>query len=83
MFNKTVDNYPHALEFVPEFFKDQKMYDKAVDTHPSTIKFFLEYYKTQEMCDEVVKRCFLYLILFLISIRLKKCVAELFRKTLF
>ena len=24
MCNKAVDNYPHALEFVPEFYKTQK-----------------------------------------------------------
>ena len=35
--NKTIDNYPHALEFVLESYKTQKMSDKAVDTYPSTI----------------------------------------------
>ena len=59
------------------------MGDKAVDTHPSTIQFVPEWYRTQEMCDKTVNRCFLYLILFLISIKLKKCVTELFLKILF
>ena len=42
MFNKAIDNYPHALEFVPECFMTLKMCDKAVDTYPSTIKFIVE-----------------------------------------
>ena len=33
-----IDYYPHALEFVPECYKIQKMCDDAVDTY-STIKF--------------------------------------------
>ena len=50
------------------------MCDKAVDTHAPTIQFVLECYKTQEMCYKAVHRCFLYLILFLISINFKKHV---------
>ena len=41
MCNKVVDNYPNALEFVPERYKTQKMCDKAVNTYPSTMNFFL------------------------------------------
>ena len=41
MCNKVVDNYPNALEFVPECYKTQKMCDKAVNTYPSTMNFFL------------------------------------------
>ena len=59
------------------------MCDKTVDTYPSTIKFVPECLMTQEMCDKAVNRCFLYLILFLINIKLKKCVSELFLKTPF
>ena len=36
MCNKAVDNYAHALKFVPDQCKAQKMCIKAVDTHPST-----------------------------------------------
>ena len=81
--NKAVDNYPHALQFVPECFKTQKMCDKAVNAYPSTIKFVTECFMTQEMCDKAVHTCFLYFILFLINIRLKKCLIELFLKILF
>ena len=59
------------------------MSNKAVDTHPSTIKFVPECYKAQEMDDKAISRCFLYLILFLSGIKLKKCVTELFLKILF
>ena len=60
------------------------MCDKAVNTHPFTIQLFPECYKTQEMCDKAVNRCFfIYLILFRIGIKLKKCVTELFLKDLF
>ena len=41
MCNKAVDNYPHALEFVSECYKTQKMCDKAVNTYPSTINLLL------------------------------------------
>ena len=36
--NKGVENYPLALEYVPESYKTQEMCDKSVDTYPSTIK---------------------------------------------
>ena len=50
------------------------MCDKAVDTHPSTIQFVPECYKPQEECDKAINRCFLYLILLMIKIKLKKYV---------
>ena len=37
---------------------------------------------TQKICDKAVKRCFLYLVLFSIGKKLKKCVTELFTKIL-
>ena len=59
------------------------MCDEAVDTHPSTIKFVPECYRTQEMCYKAVNKCFLYLILFLIGLKLKNCMTELFLKIFF
>ena len=41
MFNKAVDNYPHALEFVLDYYKTQKSSDKAANTYPSKINMFL------------------------------------------
>ena len=79
---KAVDQYPHALEFVPQSYKTQNMCDKAVDTYPYKIKFVPECYKIQEMYDKAVNRYFLYLILFLINVKVKKCVTELSLKIL-
>ena len=39
MWNEAVDNYAHALEFVPEFYKTQEMCNKAVNTYTSAIQF--------------------------------------------
>ena len=50
---KAVDDYAHALEFIPDWYKIQKC-NKAVDTCPCAIQFVLGCYKTQEMCDKVV-----------------------------
>ena len=33
MCNQAVDNYAHALEFVPELYKTQEMCDKAANTY--------------------------------------------------
>ena len=38
MCNKAVDNYPQALDFVPEYLITLKMCDKAVNNYLSTIK---------------------------------------------
>ena len=52
IYNKAVDNFLHALEFVPERYKSQKMCDKAVSSFPSTTEFVPECFMTQEMCDK-------------------------------
>ena len=78
MCNKAVDNYPHASEFVSEWYKTQNICVKAVDPYPSTTKFVPEYLMTEEIFDKAVNRCFSYLLLFLIYIKLKKFVTELF-----
>ena len=48
MCNKVVDNYSHALEFVPENYKTQKTCDNAASAYLSTIKFVPECFMTQE-----------------------------------
>ena len=81
MRNKAVENYPYALEFVPECYKTQKLCDKAVSTYPSTIKFVPECFMTQKKC--VIKQLIVaFLFLFLINIKLKKCVTLLLLKIL-
>ena len=80
MCDEAVDNYSYTLEFVPDCHKTQKLCDKAVDTYPSAIQFVPECYKTQKC---VIKLLVLVLVLlFLIDIRLKKCVVKLFLKNL-
>ena len=71
MYSKAVDHYPHALEFVPECYKIQKMCNKDVDIQPPTIQFVPECYKTQKICYKAVQQktqeicgiVFLYLFL--------------------
>ena len=71
MYDKAVHNYI-PLEFVPHYYKTQKMCYNAVSIYPSAIRFVPEYYKTQEMCDKAVNTCFLYFILFLINIKVSR-----------
>ena len=82
MCDKAVDNYPHALKFPPDSYNTLKSCDEAVNTYPSTIQFVPECCKTKDMCDQAVERCFLYFILFLIGVKLKKSVRVLFLKIL-
>ena len=58
---KVVDNYLHALKFVPECFKTQKKkLDKVVNTYFSTIHFLTECFITQETCDKGFNKSFLH-----------------------
>ena len=43
--NTAVDNYPHALEFLPECYKT---------LHPSFVVYYTYKCITQEICDEAV-----------------------------
>ena len=74
MCNKIILENGGTLMSVLDFYKNQEMCDKAVDTHPFTIKYVPKCYKAQEMCYKAILRCFFYLILFLINIKLKKYV---------
>ena len=78
MCNKSINNYPHPLEYVLECFMTQKMRDKAVHTYPSTIKFVPECFILKKCVINQLIDVILYFILFLIDIKLKKCVAECF-----
>ena len=59
MCDEVVDNYAHAVEFVPNCYKSQKICNKAVNTYLSTIRFVPECYKTQEMCDKAANTFFI------------------------
>ena len=46
MRNKAVDNYPHALEFVPDWNMTQNMFPKVVSTNLSTNEYVSDQFKT-------------------------------------
>ena len=75
MCDKAIVNYFTPLKFVPDCYKTRNMSDKAVDTYPSAMQFASDGYKTQEMCNKPF--AFLYLILFPVNIKLKKCAIKL------
>ena len=56
MRDKVVDNYSWILEFVPDWYRTQKMCDKDVNTHPSTIEYVPDQFKAQEMCDKAIDK---------------------------
>ena len=75
MCDKAIVNYFTPLKFVPDCYKTRNMSDKAVDTYPSAMQFASDGYKTQEMCNKPF--AFLYLILFPVNVKLKKCAIKL------
>ena len=79
MYDKATLENSGILKFVPYCYKNQEMCNKAVENYLFTTKFVSELKKC------VIKKlidAFLYFILFLINIKLKKCVILLFLKTL-
>ena len=56
---------------------------KTFDICPYTMTFVLQCVMTEKMCNKAVDSYFFYTILFLISIKLKKRVIELFLMILF
>ena len=39
MGNKAIDNHANVLEFVPNYYKTQKICNNAINTSPSAIQF--------------------------------------------
>ena len=78
MCNKALNNYAYVLEFVPDCYETQEMFFKAGDASPSAIQVFPESHKFKKCVFKLLTLVFLYLILFLIDIRRKKCVIKLF-----
>ena len=73
MYDKAISD--GTLKFVPYCSKDQHLCNnKALPNYPHALEFVPECYKTQKVCYKALYRCFLYLILFLINIKLKKYV---------
>ena len=57
LYNKFVDNYPRASEFVSDCFKTHRICNKAVDTYLFAIQFVPQCYKTQKICAKAVNNC--------------------------
>ena len=70
--DKSVSNYAHTLEFVPNSCKSEKMCNETVDTYPSAIQFIPAQYKVHTKCViKLLLLVLLYLIMFLIDILMK------------
>ena len=84
MYNIDVDNYAHALQFFPDSYKTQKVRNKVINTYLSTIQLLHEVASLKK--KHVIKLLIdilLFLILFLICIRLKHCVINQFLITFY
>ena len=57
MCDKAADYYSHAIEFVSNCHKTEKMCDKAVDINPYAVKFVSQCYKTEKLCNRAVDTC--------------------------
>ena len=83
MCDKAILENGGRLKSFPDCYKNQEMGNKAVDNYPHVLDFVPECFMAQEMFNKAINGCFLYLIVFLIDIKPKKCVAKLFLKILF
>ena len=52
--DKVVNDYPSAVQLVPNQYKTQEMCDKVVSKEPSMLKYYPDNHKIQTMCDETV-----------------------------
>ena len=77
MYNKAVDNYPHALEFVPECYKTQKCVRKLLILILLQLNIFWNAIRLKKCVIKQFIDVF-YLSLFLINIKRKKYVTWLF-----
>ena len=50
-----------VFDYIPDWYKTQKMCDKNVSEYPSLIVYCPDKYKAQRMCDEAVDDCLLVL----------------------
>ena len=86
MCDKAVDNYSHALVFLPNCYKSQKISNKAVGIYPSAIQFVLEcLLDARNVCKAADTCPFLFDSVpdwYMTDILLKKCVIKVFPKNL-
>ena len=57
MCDKVVDTCPFISDFVPDWYKTQKMRDEVICNDPFMLKYCLNRYKTKKMCDKAVDDC--------------------------
>ena len=55
MHEKAVEDEPEALEYVPNYFKIQKMCERAIEEGLYNLKFVPDCLKMQDMCYKAVK----------------------------
>ena len=49
--DKVVNDYPSAVQLVPNQYKTQEMCDKVVSKEPFMLKYYPDNHKIQTMCD--------------------------------
>ena len=82
MYDKAILENSGTLESVCDYQKNQQMCDKAVENEPHALKFVPDCCKTQELVIKLLRDVFLHLFIFLIDIKLRKCMKELYLKIL-
>ena len=71
MCNKTVDNYTHSLEFVPDCYMTQTICTKVVDTHSLQQNLFLNTIRLKKCVIKHLINVFFYFFIFLIDIKFR------------
>lgn len=51
---KVIDFYPHALEYVLDWYMSKEICNKAVNTYPFALMHGSCCYKIQKMCEKAV-----------------------------
>ena len=75
MCHKTILENGGTLKSIPDCYKNQEMCNKAVDNYPHALEFVPE---CSKKCDKTFNKCLLAFFIFLINIKLKKCVKDFF-----
>ena len=55
MHEKTVEDEPETLEYVPNHFKTQGICERAVENEPYSLKCVPDHFKMQEICNKTVR----------------------------
>ena len=81
MCNYAVKKLPYLLRYFLDWYKTKKMCNRAILKNGGTLGFVPGWYKTHEISNKAVdnydEHNYMFRNLFLIDIRLKKCVSKL------